>query len=49
VARTIADLEQAGEISTAHVTEAATLRPPVGLGDRGGATGPSEPGNPRPT
>ena len=33
VARTIADLEQAGEISTAHVTEAATLRPPVGLAD----------------
>ena len=49
VARTIADMEQVGEISTAHVTEAATLRPPVGLGDCGGATGPSEPGNPRPT
>ena len=47
VARTIADLEQVGEISTAHVTEAATLRPPVGLGDCGEATGPSEPGNPR--
>jgi magnesium chelatase family protein len=33
VARTIADMEQASEIGTAHVTEAATLRPPVGLGD----------------
>jgi magnesium chelatase family protein len=33
VARTIADLEPSGEISAAHVTEAATLRPPVGLGD----------------
>ena len=35
VARTIADLEHAGEISTAHVTEAATLRSPVGWGDCG--------------
>jgi len=47
VARTIAEMEQVGEISTALVTEAASLRPPVGLGDCGGATGPSEPGNPR--
>jgi len=49
VARTIADMEQVGEISTTHVTEAATLRPPVGLGDCGESTGPSGPGNPRPT
>lgn len=64
VARTIADMEQAAEIGAAHVTEAATLRPPAGLGDcsenpaaggepprqgERGVTGPSEPGNPRPT
>ncbi len=51
VARTIADLEGVGPIGVAHVTEAATLRPPGEPAATGtsGFTGPSIPGNPRPT
>ena len=46
VARTIADLEGAARIGAAHITEAATLRPPAAAGD-GPVTGPSEPCSPR--
>ncbi|MDE2221401.1 MAG: ATP-binding protein, partial [Gammaproteobacteria bacterium] len=32
VARTIADLEGAAELGAAHVSEAASLRPAIGVG-----------------